>query len=57
MKNYNDLLNKNLCNIPIDPFWNLSDSKELKMHRIHAYPAKFPAFITSKALMYLKNII
>ncbi|MDR0932038.1 MAG: hypothetical protein LBM70_03350 [Victivallales bacterium] len=22
------------------------------MHRIHAYPAKFPAFITTKAISY-----
>jgi len=27
----------------------------LKMHRIHAYPAKFPAFITTKALSYAKR--
>ncbi len=38
--------------IPIDPFWNTGTEKELKMHRIHAYPAKFPAFITTKALGY-----
>ncbi len=38
--------------IPIDPFWNAGDEKELKMHRIHSYPAKFPAFIINKALSY-----
>lgn len=38
--------------VPIDPFWNTDAQKELKMHRIHAYPAKFPAFITTKALDY-----
>lgn len=38
--------------IPIDPFWNTGTEKELKMHRIHTYPAKFPAFITTKALGY-----
>ena len=42
----------NFCSIPIDPFWNTGDEKELKMHRIHSYPAKFPAFITTKALDY-----
>lgn len=41
--------------IPIDPFWNTSTEKELKIHRIHAYPAKFPAFITTKALEYAKK--
>jgi len=38
--------------VPIDTFWNTGSEKELKMHRIHAYPAKFPAFITTKALEY-----
>lgn len=38
--------------IPVDPFWNLGDERELRIHRIHAYPAKFPAFITTKALQY-----
>lgn len=40
------------ADIPEDPFWNASDSKKAKLHRIHAYPAKFPAFITTKALSY-----
>lgn len=30
--------------------WDFGDSPELKVHRIHAYPAKFPAFITTKAI-------
>ncbi|WP_446810152.1 hypothetical protein ACH50O_00710 [Methylomonas sp. 2BW1-5-20] len=38
--------------VDIDPFWNVGSEKEFKMHRIHAYPAKFPAFITTKALEY-----
>ena len=38
--------------VEIDPFWNTGSGKELKMHRIHSYPAKFPAFITTKALEY-----
>lgn len=36
--------------VPIDSFWNTGEEQEHKMHRIHAYPAKFPAFITTKAL-------
>ena len=46
---------KKFESIPIDPFWNTGAEKELKMHRIHAYPAKFPAFITKKALEYAKR--
>lgn len=41
--------------IPEDAFWNIGNAHELKMHRIHAYPAKFPAFITTKALEYAKR--
>lgn len=41
--------------IDIDPFWNVGSEREHKSHRIHAYPAKFPAFITQKALGYAKD--
>ena len=41
--------------VEIDPFWNTGPGKELKMHRIHSYPAKFPAFITTKALKYVQQ--
>ena len=34
--------------IPIDETWNFPCNKENKMHSIHSYPAKFPAFITEK---------
>lgn len=42
----------NFNNIEIDEYWNLGNKPEHKMHKIHAYPAKFPAFITQKALEY-----
>lgn len=38
-----------------ETMWNFDDSKELKIHRIHAYPAKFPAFITKKAVEVARN--
>lgn len=38
--------------VPVDPFWNTDNCKELRMHHIHSYPAKFPAFITTKALAF-----
>lgn len=41
--------------VPIDSFWNIGDERELKMHRIHAYPARFPAFIATKALAFAKD--
>ena len=36
-------------------YWDFGDEKEDPIHRIHAYPAKFPAFITTKALHYAKR--
>lgn len=35
--------------INVDAEWSDSEKAELTMHTIHAYPAKFPAFIASKA--------
>ena len=35
--------------------WNFGDEREDPIHRIHSYPAKFPAFITTKALRYAKK--
>ena len=48
-------INFDFDSIPIEEFWNTGDVKENKMHRIHAYPAKFPAFITNKAINYAEN--
>lgn len=50
-----NILKTDFGTIPVDPYWNTSSDKELKMHRIHAYPAKFPAFITTKALNYAEK--
>lgn len=36
--------------IEINAEWNLPEKRESRMHSIHAYPAKFPAFITTKAI-------
>jgi DNA modification methylase len=36
-------------------FWSSGRSEELKRHRIHAYPAKFPAFIPTKALRFAEE--
>ena len=41
--------------IDIDSSWNYATSKELKMHNIHPYPAKFPAFLASKVFEYAKK--
>ena len=53
VKKFNEI--NDLDTIPIDPFWNIGDEKELKIHRIHTYPAKFPAFITTKAIDFARQ--
>ena len=42
----------NVDTLPIDNKWNFGEKSELLMHTIHAYPAKFPAFIATKAFDY-----
>ncbi len=41
--------------INVDEEWNDCVGNELIMHTIHAYPAKFPAFIAWKALNYAEK--
>jgi methylase of polypeptide subunit release factors len=36
-------------------YWDFGRDQEPLMHRIHAYPAKFPAFITQKAVCYARE--
>ena len=35
--------------------WNFGNRREDPIHRIHSYPARFPAFITTKALRYAEQ--
>lgn len=42
--------------IPIDEAWTMGNEKPSLMHGIHAYPAKFPPFITTKALQYANQL-
>lgn len=41
-----------LAEAPTSPAWSLATAREAKLHRIHAYPAKFPALIASNAFDY-----
>jgi len=41
--------------VEIDSSWNIGMEKEFKIHQIHSYPAKFPAFIATKAIEYSKE--
>ena len=37
------------------PSWDFGDTREELVHRIHPYPARFPAFITTKALEHAEE--
>lgn len=41
--------------LPLDSFWSTSSNKEDRIHKIHSYPAKFPAFLISKAVQYAER--
>lgn len=55
-KTIEDVLTYDISNVQVEEYWNLGETSELKMHSLHAYPAKFPAFIAKKAFqLALKN--
>jgi cellobiose-specific phosphotransferase system component IIB len=54
LRNLNEILSYKSEEIDIDEYWNMEDNPALKMHSIHAYPAKFPAFIATKAINYAR---
>ncbi len=37
-----------------DPYWDSQSELESPIHRIHGYPAKFPAFLTTQSLQFAK---
>ena len=51
-KNYSSV---DLDTLPISEEWDGRGVREDLMHHIHAYPAKFPAFITTKAIQYAES--
>lgn len=55
MEKVRDVFRMDFDSIPVDAFWGTGDEKEHSIHRIHSYPARFPAFITTKALDYARN--
>lgn len=55
LRSARESLRAGLAQVKESPFWSKHSDPELKIHRIHAYPAKFPAFITSKALAFAKS--
>jgi len=44
-----------LDTLEVSEDWNFAETKEDRVHKIHAYPAKFPAFLTTKAISYARE--
>lgn len=49
------LVKKNLDDIQISSFWTQNRADFSKLHNIHVYPAKFPAFLVNKSISYAKK--
>jgi len=48
-------INLQYNNIKESKSWNSEVRQELKMHKIHVYPAKFPSFLIAKSLNYAER--
>lgn len=55
IRTINEATSYNTDDVEIEEYWNSGDCPEHKIHSIHSYPAKFPAFIAAKAIDYAKN--
>lgn len=55
ISNIEELEMINFEKIKEDKFWNQSEQKELSIHKVHVYPAKFPSLIAQKAIEYCKK--
>ena len=53
--NIDELRNIEFEKIEENEFWNQSEQKELSIHKVHVYPAKFPSLIAQKAIEYCKK--
>lgn len=52
MQTYNNTQLDDIASIKYDNRWNHCEGRQIAMHSIHAYPAKFPPFIASEAFSY-----
>ena len=41
IKTIENALTYDISNVQVEEYWNLGETPELKMHSLHAYPAKF----------------
>lgn len=50
MRGITDIAFFNHSKISVNAIWNYGEHKELLLHRIHSYPAKFPPFLVPKLI-------
>jgi methylase of polypeptide subunit release factors len=50
-----DVIGGRVAEAYVDSFWEKGELPEPKAHRIHPYPAKFPAFLATKAFSYARG--
>lgn len=55
LRHASEVKRSNFADLEENKSWNAASDSEVKLHRIHAYPAKFPAFIPTKALAFAKS--
>lgn len=55
LSNPDDVARAGFLQLNENQFWSTGREPELKLHRIHAYPAKFPAFIPTKAMQFAQR--
>jgi DNA modification methylase len=48
-------INNNFETLPVSDFWSNEEGDEIRMHKIHAYPAKFPSLVATKSIKYTRN--
>lgn len=41
--------------LPVSSFWSEKPHKEIRMHKIHAYPAKFPSLVVQRSIELAKE--
>src|SRR4051794_20237388 len=51
----NQIVDLNFSKIKESRSWNDTKAKELSMHQIHVYPAKFPSFLVRKTINHIEK--
>lgn len=55
IRTFDDLKKIKFEKIKESVFWNSSNDDEIKLHKVHIYPAKFPSIVARKAFEYAEK--